>query len=126
MRLHCHTREDILLLSTLCQDAVYQPGWYSLDNQVLKIFLRRYCWENPEESLRRNSILTFHFVNNKSIFTKKWRKFKFLSLHCILVNNQENLLHLLMSQDVTVAIKINHIDIILEDISTSYSANKTI
>ena len=139
MKLKCYTLEDINLLSMLCQDAVFSPGWHLLEDNILKIFIRRFCCE-LHGSVRRDCIVKVHNVQRKKfLLCAKEHHHDFLSLLCIVVKKRgmdlnahhrqvpkssSYQIHFILAPHITLDLVVSSIHITLEDVSEGIQSHK--
>ena len=121
LRLTASSKEELKILSFLCQDAILSGEEYFFDNK-LNLFaatFSRYCWEKEETKHNKNlNYRVFSGIQIKNVEKITYKNFKlntpFLNLLAVSYNKKKITLNFSMSVEIILCCE--KLDVVLEDI----------
>ena len=135
LRLRSETNEDLLVVSTLCQDAVVRNSdivWLP-KRRRFSLLLNRYKWEcstskisKIQDYYRINSVLSFENVlrvQSKLINQKEGNQIQaLLNLQYQNDSSENHVIQLIFSGGGTISLEVECIDSMLSDISEAFQS----
>ena len=124
-------KNEIKIFSTLCQDGIFSINEiiYNKSDKVLIATFSRFCWEFVEKNIKDKTfyrvvsgiricnVNKINYVNKDKIDTSKF-------INLLSVNNQENVIILNFSSDITIKLLIEKIEIYLDDLDMPWPTGK--
>lgn len=120
-RLWAQDADDAAVVSALIQDACVRPDEVNFDGKSRRIVLMasRYCWEETEPQRVRAALRIESVTGAKR---RNWPEKPELPLELLALGVDDNQVLLHFSGGTEIAVDVECIDLILEDLGTPYPA----